>query len=68
VLTALTRPIAERQHAGRQPGRKETALLLTQATRHLAQEPALQGAANLAEVKRLLDDLEIWVKGWREQP
>ena len=68
VLGALTNPIIEQLAAGRRPGRREVALALTQAVRHLAQEPAVQGAANLPELKRLLDDLVIWVRGWREQP
>ncbi|MBL8057198.1 MAG: hypothetical protein JNK29_10895 [Anaerolineales bacterium] len=67
VLETVTAPIAGQLAAGRRPGRKESAQALTQAIRHLAYDPSLQGVANLAEIKRQLDDLEIWVKGWREQ-
>ncbi len=67
VLEGLASRFAEPLRAGPRPGRKETAAGLTAATRRLAQDPALQGAANVAEVKRLLEDLELWVKGWRDQ-
>lgn len=66
VLAELARPLSAPLHAGHPPGRKATASALAEATRRLAQDPALQNNTAVIEAKRLLEDLELWVKGWRE--
>ena len=66
VLEELTRPLAGLARAGATPDRKAIASALAEATRRLTQDPALHGNANLVETRRLLEDLELWVKGWRD--
>lgn len=67
VLNELTRPLAAAAEAGAPPNRKAIASLLAEATRRLIQDPALQSSTAVADAKRLLEDLELWVKGWRER-
>lgn len=66
VLAEFSRALSGALRAGGTPGRKATASGLAEAARRVALDPALQGSAGAAEARHMLEDLELWVKGWRE--
>lgn len=67
VLTRLTQPVREPLEQGKRPrtGRLDMVQSLAENTHRLLQDPSLQGQQNIADLQKVIQDLELWAKRFR---
>jgi hypothetical protein len=67
VLTRLTQPVREPLEQGKRPriGRLDMVQSLAEDTHLLLQDPSLQGQQNIADLQKVIQDLELWAKRFR---
>lgn len=67
VLTRLTRPVREPLEQGKRPriGKVDMVQRLAEGTHQLLQDPSLHGHQNIADLQKVIQDLELWAKRFR---